>query len=159
MKKVKVSEATRIQLDRMVAKCMGYDAFMYKGQLNTLFTEDGWSPTTPWSQGGPIIERQEIELLKWAIDGWMAKDTNYQFLNTPQERGHFAEMYGPTPLIAAMRCFVVSKLGDEVEVPDVMCADNTLRIGSDDWCPTVSLVFHPLGGVSFFLEDVVTEEP
>lgn len=28
------------------------------------------------------------------------------------------EGYGPTPLIAAMRCFVASKLGDEVEVPD-----------------------------------------
>jgi hypothetical protein len=26
--------------------------------------------------------------------------------------------YGPTPLIAAMRCYVASKLGDEVEVPD-----------------------------------------
>ena len=25
---------------------------------------------------------------------------------------------GPTPLIAAMRCFCCSKLGDEVEVPD-----------------------------------------
>ena len=25
---------------------------------------------------------------------------------------------GPTPLIAAMRCYVASKLGDEVEVPD-----------------------------------------
>ena len=24
---------------------------------------------------------------------------------------------GPTPLIAAMRCYVASKLGDEVEVP------------------------------------------
>jgi hypothetical protein len=26
--------------------------------------------------------------------------------------------FGPTPLIAAMRCYVISKLGDEVEVPD-----------------------------------------
>jgi hypothetical protein len=25
--------------------------------------------------------------------------------------------HGPTPLIAAMRCYVASKLGDEVEVP------------------------------------------
>jgi hypothetical protein len=25
---------------------------------------------------------------------------------------------GPTPLTAAMRCYVASKLGDEVEVPD-----------------------------------------
>jgi hypothetical protein len=26
--------------------------------------------------------------------------------------------FGPTPLIAAMRCYVASKLGDEVEVPN-----------------------------------------
>jgi hypothetical protein len=26
--------------------------------------------------------------------------------------------YGPTPLIAAMRCYVASKLGDEVELPE-----------------------------------------
>jgi hypothetical protein len=25
---------------------------------------------------------------------------------------------GPTPLIAAMRCYVASKMGDEVDVPD-----------------------------------------
>ena len=77
-----------------------------------------FEPTTNWKQGGPIIEKQEIELLKWAIDGWKAKDTNYQFLNTPQERVHFAEMYGPTPLIAAMRCYVASKLGEEIEIPE-----------------------------------------
>ena len=26
-------------------------------------------------------------------------------------------MRGPTPLIAAMRCYVASKLGDEIEIP------------------------------------------
>jgi hypothetical protein len=26
--------------------------------------------------------------------------------------------YGPTPLVAAMRCYVASQLGDEVDVPD-----------------------------------------
>jgi hypothetical protein len=25
---------------------------------------------------------------------------------------------GPTPLIAAMRCYVASKLGDEIEIPE-----------------------------------------
>ncbi len=25
---------------------------------------------------------------------------------------------GPTPLIAAMRCYVASKLGDEVDIPE-----------------------------------------
>jgi hypothetical protein len=27
------------------------------------------------------------------------------------------EAWGPTPLVAAMRCFVKSKCGDEIEVP------------------------------------------
>jgi hypothetical protein len=26
--------------------------------------------------------------------------------------------WGDTPLIAAMRCFVTSKLGDEIEIPE-----------------------------------------
>lgn len=29
---------------------------------------------------------------------------------------------GPTTLIAAMRCYVASKLGDEVEVPEELCS-------------------------------------
>jgi hypothetical protein len=31
-------------------------------------------------------------------------------------------MHGHTPLIAAMRCYVASKLGDEVEIPDELLA-------------------------------------
>ena len=27
-------------------------------------------------------------------------------------------MYGPTMLIAAMRCYVASKLGEEIDVPE-----------------------------------------
>jgi hypothetical protein len=66
-----------------------------------------FQPSTNWSQGGPIIEREKISIGKaddpdwWAFKGWKAED------GTP----------GPTPLIAAMRCFVASRLGDEVDVP------------------------------------------
>lgn len=74
--------------------------------------------SSDWSLSGEIIEREEIELLKWAREGWEAKATNYSFLNTPQETDVFAEGHGPTPLVAAMRCYVASKLGDEVEIPD-----------------------------------------
>ena len=31
--------------------------------------------------------------------------------------GVWIDQHGPTPLIAAMRCYVTSKLGDEVEIP------------------------------------------
>ena len=56
-----------------------------------------------WAQGGPIIERELI-----AIHGdWKATlgEGTYE---------------GPTPLIAAMRCYVASKLGAEVDVPELL---------------------------------------
>jgi hypothetical protein len=31
---------------------------------------------------------------------------------------YLAEDEGPTPLVAAMRCYVASKMGDEVDVPE-----------------------------------------
>ena len=64
------------------------------------------SPSTDWAQGGPIIERGKIT---W--DGMAARI----FLS---ERNCSVCVYGPTPLIAAMRCYVASKLGDEVEIPE-----------------------------------------
>lgn len=73
------------------------------------FADYEFCPTRDWSQGGPIIEREWIELIH---DGntWQAIGRGF---------GEDAPMgYGPTPLIAAVRCFVASKLGDEVDVPD-----------------------------------------
>lgn len=74
--------------------------------------------STDWLRAGEIIERECIELRNWGMDGWNAKATNYTFLNTPREKPEFAEAYGPTPMIAAMRCYVASTLGEEVELPE-----------------------------------------
>lgn len=71
---------------------------------------EGFTPSTDWSQGGPIIERERITLI--ACDN----DFEAQSRTTP-----LACEEGPTPLIAAMRCFVASRLGDEVDVPDELC--------------------------------------
>jgi hypothetical protein len=57
-----------------------------------------------WAHGGPIIEREKITL-EWTGEDWMA------YIK------HDDEFFGGTPLIAAMRCYVASKLGDEVEIP------------------------------------------
>ena len=74
-----------------------------------------YTPSTKWSQGGPIIERERITVDASAILGqWMA------VFYVPNEEPW--EMRGPTPLIAAMRCYVASKLGDEVEVPYALFA-------------------------------------
>jgi hypothetical protein len=57
--------------------------------------------SSEWEYGGPIIEREGIAL----IPGW-----------TAERPGFSAD--GPTPLIAAMRCYVSSKLGDTVDIPE-----------------------------------------
>ena len=67
--------------------------------------------STDWSQGGPIIERERISVID--VDGydfWKADKLNKEAIPVIS--------YGPTPLIAAMRCYCASKLGDEVEIPE-----------------------------------------
>jgi hypothetical protein len=66
-----------------------------------------FSPSTDWPQGGPIIDRENIT---W--DGQAATICRHVNGKYPK----WSE-YGPTPLIAAMRAFVASKLGDEVDIP------------------------------------------
>ena len=80
-------------------------------QFLALRKEGRFNFSENWTQGGPIIERELIALSPYLYtdDAWQAT------LATPNK--HYCA-YGPTPLIAAMRCFVASKLGDEVEVPN-----------------------------------------
>lgn len=76
--------------------------------------------STDWAQGGPIIEREGIDLHRVSDSLWSAKwwANNVGMVKNPAQRfRHNIEIDGPTPLIAAMRCFVVSKLGEEVDLP------------------------------------------
>lgn len=116
---MKVSELTGAALDWAVAKCEGADFYTSAGILYVLWSGKfdvrltDYSPSTDWAQGGPIIEREGIAIRKYGDFPetiWQADKWQFRFAE-PQA-------YGPTPLIAAMRCFVASKLGDEVEVPD-----------------------------------------
>lgn len=64
--------------------------------------------STDWAQGGPIIERERIDVFSTANGtGWCAQSDVRVYSG-----------YGPTPLVAAMRCYVASKLGDEIEIPE-----------------------------------------
>ena len=119
--KVKTSELQGAALDWAVANCEG-ELSQHGGQVHLVeskvrFYEDTldiqYTPSTDWSQGGPIIERKEIALEPMTHDkfgdGWLA---------TRVEGPAVCMEFGPTILIAAMRCYVVGILGDEVEVPD-----------------------------------------
>lgn len=73
--------------------------------------------STNWAQGGPIIERERIGLDYYPDGGH--PDGGAWGAATCEGMVHCV---GPTPLIAAMRAYVASRLGDEVEVPDELVA-------------------------------------
>ena len=109
--KIKTSELTGAALDWAVAKCEGALPVSY----------DDWEQTWPrystdWAQGGPIIGREARNLFKhnggteWCCACNVPRD-GYTAIVTAD---------GPTPLIAAMRCLVTSKLGDEIEIPETL---------------------------------------
>ena len=102
--KIKTSELKDLALDWAVSAAKGLSWKLH-----------GHIPfSTDWAQGGPIIEREGIQL---ALVG----DFCWEALRNAD--GVFC--LGRTQLIAAMRCFVASKLGDEVDVPDEILKGNT----------------------------------
>jgi len=108
---MKTNELKGAALDWAVAKCVGHiDDETIIRRLDP--DEDGWciAYSTDWAQGGPIIERECITVEYagvWIARCWKDSDGDEQI-----------QIEGVTPLIVAMRCYVASKLGDEVEVPE-----------------------------------------
>ena len=114
---MKTSELIGLPLDGLVAKCMGHRVAENYGSYIRIYLPDliqsgytvAFCPSTDWAHGGPIIERGGIGIGKSGY-GWIAA------LDAPD--GKEFNGAGITPLIAAMRCYVASKLGDEVEIPE-----------------------------------------
>jgi len=111
--RIKTNELTRAALDWAVAKCEGrQEPEVVNNFAVAWYTWPNTHYSTDWARGGPIIEREKIAILSpMTGEFWDARDGKR--LETP-----FVYWRGPTPLIAAMRCYVASKLGDEVEIPE-----------------------------------------
>lgn len=110
---VKTDDLTGQALDFAVAKLQG------------LVDQNGWSAlevfqgsrvsgnhrySTDWAQGGPIIEREGITVCNVSNRKWVA---GYGIATSSRHN-----QAGPAPLLAAMRCYVASKLGSEVDIPE-----------------------------------------
>jgi hypothetical protein len=109
--KVKTRELAGAALDLVVAKCEGL-WFEDDTYIHVLHDDDDCLYSTDWAQGGYIIEREKMHLCPVIVDDkdvWHAW-SDYGISDWRAE--------GPTPLVAAMRAYVASKLGDEVEVLD-----------------------------------------
>jgi hypothetical protein len=113
---MKTSELTGAALDWAVAKCEGKNGILHDDGITRCIViaapsgvyKGVWRPSINWAQGGPIIDGENISLHPVDdIEGWSARKV----------WGDKGDYTGPTPLIAAMRCYVASKLGDDVDVP------------------------------------------
>jgi len=106
---MKTSELGGAALDWAVAKCEG--TLHDDGSVS-----DYYRPSEDWEQGGAIIERERIQITPRGetTDMWEA----IIFDNIFMDDGSDCFQIGTTPLIAAMRCYVASELGDEIELPE-----------------------------------------
>ena len=101
---MRTSELTDAALDWAVTKCQTGHPLHTRGAFLVAFKY-----STDWSLAGPIIEREGVGVFKYSNGPeWTARTADY-----PPK--YFK---GPTPLVAAMRCYVASKLGDDVDVPE-----------------------------------------
>ena len=97
---MKIEELNTKLLNYLVAQIEGFD-------------NGDWLPdySTDWAAGGPIIEREQITI---GADGggWCAgKPWDEEWMSGFIQRGE-------TPLLAAMRCYCKSCLGDEVDISE-----------------------------------------
>lgn len=110
--KIKTSELNDLALNFTVAKLLNPQSadedLIYHVQCDKPLNY-----SANWSQGGPIIEREGIGIRQYGDfpeNRWQADKWAFKFVDPMAT--------GSTPLIAVMRCYVASKLGAEVEVPD-----------------------------------------
>lgn len=121
--KVKTATLKGPALDWAVEKCLL--GFEYRKRLQVVRGKVLIAPTSPfhiprwadsatnWTAAGRIIEKMNITLEgKTTEKGWVA------------HIGYNYEQEGHTPLIAAMRCYVTSKMGEEIEIPDELLQDH-----------------------------------
>ncbi|THJ52596.1 DUF2591 domain-containing protein [Burkholderia sp. LS-044] len=127
---MKISELTGGELDYWVALADLEQGYMHghmtmrakrniAGELMVHFGSDDlgwdfWHPSSSWAQGGAIIERERIILKPFEDGMWGAA---YEF-DADARGGMFyihRSQEATTPLIAAMRAYVASKFGDEVQ--------------------------------------------
>lgn len=116
--KILTSKATGIILDWAVTKALGTEigepenSTFDEEEFALVHSEGDFNWSTEWAQGGPIIEEEEIEVGRY----WNRAPADPAAWKA-QRGAQVSHQFGPTPLIAAMRCYVTSKLGAELHFP------------------------------------------
>lgn len=134
MKTVLVTDMTDTQLDAAAALALGANFVTGGSNIAHLHwpspkfgPQPKWSMrakpyTKSWTDTGPIMESEGI--FPTLTDVERGDDDSVTFTKAfrakspAQYLDHDRGVTGPTPLIAAVRCFILSKLGESVELPE-----------------------------------------
>ena len=118
--KIKTSELNGVALDWAVENTILLDRVGNPEQRSAIATRnmrvrgESCSYCLNWAHGGPIIDNiKGLQFKQWLE----SKPETCCEAHIHNYDGDWIQ-FGPTTLIAAMRCYVASKLGDEVEIPD-----------------------------------------
>ena len=126
--KIKTQDLTGAALDWAVAKCEGWDAPIFRNRtwaVPLYVATNGaglhtYAPSTDLAQGGPIIKREGIstrlnhkQAQLWEAYIWLPAQHDQS-----EADSNSYTAFGTTALIVAMRAYVASKLGDEVDIPE-----------------------------------------
>lgn len=123
MAKIKTSELTGQALDYAVAICQG---FTQRSAASHVIMGTH-APSVRWAQAGPIIEQEKISPNHVSDGMWSASYCHATLNHTGQTSAYFSST-GPTPLIAAMRCYCCAKLGGEIDIPQELQPCQQLNI-------------------------------
>jgi hypothetical protein len=74
-----------------------------------------FAPSTDWAQGGPILTCEHISRTIDHSGLWIAYRTDGY---TEGDEGKKWMQCDRSELVAGLRCYVASELGDEVDVPE-----------------------------------------
>lgn len=117
---MRVADLVGAQLDYWVARALGFESVraLETGSDLCIIECDGyqtkeWKPSMDWEQAGPIIARERITIVA-SSEEWTACYTNGS-VSLDLDATATLQQEGPTPLIAAMRAYVASRCGEEVE--------------------------------------------
>jgi hypothetical protein len=125
----------RLALDYVAADIAGVELNtpdpLHRNGLGILVSTDGelWGPSLFWKQAGPIIEKNDISIVRVSEEGakWGATFEAHDCYNRYKDVYHddiftlYKDLmvFGNTPLMAAMRALAM-KHGDEWDIPDVL---------------------------------------
>lgn len=106
--KLRVWEFDGAELDLRVAQSAGLAQARIVEGTCLLAGAVPFRPSRRWADAGPIIEQEKISVWRYAdLDSWHAC-TEFDFVRSEGLKCRYY-CQGPTPLVAAMRCFVASK--------------------------------------------------